>query len=251
MLGAELLALLRHLGQENRHRLLGPIAPITAKNEVDADDIIAVVAGANLIAVGAGYHVDPGLQAAIITESDGYSGLKIDRLGAGLVSQAGQGGIGIQALGDHLVVIAAEGQIKAEEDVQIIHLDGTDAQMIRSQLQKQAVQLQGVADRWRIDVPAGQPFGFDAGPTVGVRTAILFQIEFAAVVFAKASHRGELFLNPLKEVQQRLALMRQIQLRAEANVDVEIVAKRSEWIGHRFLPVTRANEHGTSAGFLY
>jgi hypothetical protein len=111
--------------QQLLRRLPRAVAPVAAENEVDADHVVGVIAGADLIAVGARDHVEASLKAAIVAEGDGDRGLKIHgtvRIGSSARQLSGESAK--QTLGDHFVVISAKGQIEAKEHVEMIDFDG-------------------------------------------------------------------------------------------------------------------------------
>lgn len=88
---AKLFGAVGHFQDQFFHGDAGAVAPITAEDEADADDVIGIVAGADLEAAGAGDDVDAGLEAAIVGEGDGDRGLEIDRSGPGFFGEAIEG----------------------------------------------------------------------------------------------------------------------------------------------------------------
>src|SRR5207248_2531206 len=179
-----------HVLEDLLHRLLGPIAPVAANGQVDANFIVGIVAGADLIVVGASQDLDASLEAAIVAEGDGDARLDIDRPGAGLINEAGERRIGIKAFDDNVIVIAAERQIESEEHFQMLDLQCADAQVIRSQLEQELVEAKGIVEVGRVDVAADESLGFEANPAIAAVFAIFFKIEIAVVVAAELRHRG-------------------------------------------------------------
>ena len=85
---AQVLAALGHFGEELFHRVARAVAPVAAEDEVDADDVVAVVACAHLVAVRAGDDVDSGLKPAVFAEGNGNRRLEVDRTSAAFIEQA-------------------------------------------------------------------------------------------------------------------------------------------------------------------
>ena len=129
-------------------------------------------------------------------------------------------------------MIAAKAQIKAEQHVEVIHLDRAEAQMVRSHLKQKLVKLERLFHAPRIHVPARKPLGFEAQPAIRLAAAVFFQVELVALGLAEASHRRKAFLNSFEEVEQRFTVMRQIELRAQPHVHVEILTKSRVRIRH-------------------
>src|SRR5580698_7056853 len=94
------------------------------------------------------------------------------------------------------------------------------------------MEAERIGNGWRVDVAAGEAFGFQTHPTVVLPAAIFFQMEFAVVAFAEARHGGKFLLDALEESQHGLPLMRHVQLRPDPHVDVEILAERCIRIRH-------------------
>src|SRR5687768_10400792 len=75
---AKLLGALGHRDEHLLHGLARAVAPIAAKDQVDADDVIRIIAGSHLVAVGSRDHVDARLKPAIVTQRYGHRRLEID-----------------------------------------------------------------------------------------------------------------------------------------------------------------------------
>ena len=73
---------------------------------------------------------------------------------------------------------------------------------------------------------------FQVDPAIAALASVFFEINFAAFALAKARHRGKLLLDELKKVKNGLTAMRQVHLRTEAHVDIEVFAESSIRIGH-------------------
>ena len=121
-------------------------------------------------------------RGVFIAEGDGDAGLNINRTCAGFIEEAGEGRVGVEAFDDDVVVVAAEGEIEAEEDLQVLDFQRADAQVIGSKLKQELVQQQRIIQLRRIDEAAHQPLGFQADPTVAAVAAVFFQVEIAVVV---------------------------------------------------------------------
>src|ERR1041385_5388214 len=230
--GADVVGAIEHLAEDLFHRFLGTIAPVAADSQVDGDFIVVVIAGTNLVIVGAGEDFDAGLKAAVIAEGDGNGGLHIHGAGAFFIEQACQGGIGIEAFEDDVVVIAAEREIESEEHFEVLDFKRADAQVIGSEIEQEAMELEGIVERRRIDVAADQPAGFEAHPAIASGAAVFLEIEIAVVVSTELPHGGEFLLHTFEKVENGLAVVGKIQLRVDAHVDVEILAERCIRIRH-------------------
>src|SRR5438128_7342069 len=98
------------------------------------------------------------------------------------------------------------------------------------------MQLERFLDAARIHVAGGDALAFDAQPSIAFAGAVFLQVQLIVVVLAEAGHRGELLLHALEEVEQRLAVMRQVQLGTQPHVDVEVFAERPKRIRHTGSP---------------
>jgi hypothetical protein len=83
-------------------------------------------------------------------------------------------------------------------------------------------------------VAAREALLFDAHPAVALAAAVLFEVQLAVLVLAEAGHARETLLHLFEEVQDGLAVVRQVQLRPQPHVDVEILAERVVRVTHGF-----------------
>ncbi len=137
-------------------------------------------------------------------------------------------------------MIAAEGKIKAKEDVEVIDLDRADSQVMGRGLEQHGVNSHRLLDTGRIHMAAGKALGLEAHPAVRMTAALFLEIEFAAVVFPEPGHPRITFLHALEQVQQRLTIVRQRHLRPQPHVHVEVFAKCVVRMRHTNLPVPLA-----------
>src|SRR5207247_878062 len=129
--------------------------------QVDADFIVGIVAGADLVIVGASQDFNARLQAAIVAQCDGDARLNIDGSGAGLINQAGQRRIGVEAFDDDVIMIAAEGKIKTKKHFQMLDLQRANSEVIGSKLEQELVQAKGIVEVGRIHEAADEALGFE------------------------------------------------------------------------------------------
>lgn len=57
-------------------------------------------------------------------------------------------------------MVAAEGKIEAEEEVEIVDLDGADAEVEGGELEEQRVELESLLDVGGVDVAGVESAGF-------------------------------------------------------------------------------------------
>src|SRR5688572_31620487 len=140
-------------------------------------------------------------------------------------------------------MIPAEIQVETEEHLEVLDLERTDAEVIRSEFEEELVQPHRVLERRRVHVAADQPAGFQPHPAVAPGPAVFFQVEVAVVVLPELGHVREFLLDALEEVQHRLPVVREVQLRVQPHVDVEILTKRRVRMRHNHSHVPLPEAH--------
>ncbi len=151
-----------------------------------------------------------------------------------------------QGLGDQLVVIAAVGEVEAEQQIQGLAVQRADRQHVGSNFQHQAVQLQGVFGRRGIDLARTDAAVFQGHPAVATQALVFLQDKIAFFAAVKVSHRGISLLQPLEKMQYRFTVRREIHLGAQRDVHIKIVAQITV-LTHRIISSRqtqlRSNEH--------
>src|SRR5688572_10547259 len=99
-------------------------------------------------------------------------------------------------------------------------------------LEQHRVELERLLDGGRVHVAGGDALLLDAAPAVAFAAAVFLEIELIVVVLTEARHGRERFLDALEKMQQRFAIVRQVQLGTEPHVDVEIFTKRAKRVSH-------------------
>ena len=94
---------------------------------------------------------------------------------------------------------------------------------MRGQLQDQLVLAKGVFQRLGIDMPRAQPARLDRQPAMGFLVLIPFQDKVAVLPRVKVPQLRESLLHLFEEMQDRVAVVGQLHLGVEVNVDVKVV----------------------------
>jgi hypothetical protein len=159
-------------------------------------------------------------------QGDGERRLVVDHPAARGLAEPLQGRPHAQGLGQQGVVVAAVGEVEAEEHVEGLAVERAHRQEGRRQVEHQPVLFQDRLQRRRIHLPRAETLRLHGGPAVAALVLVLLENIVPLVSAVELPHRRELLLHPLEVVEDRLPLRREFHLRRQVHVDVEVVGQR-------------------------
>jgi len=197
---------------------------ILADGEIEAELVFLLeLAGTDLVSPGAGLEGNPGLETAVIGQSDQDGRVKAKGAGMGQIEEGGKGGVPVEGLGEDLVVIALVVKIHAEQDIEGIDVQIADPQGKGDQFQNEPVLLVGSLQGRRVDESAADAVSFDGDPAIRAGFAVFIQTEIAGFPLIEGIHAGKLPLNPLEKMQYGIPFGWQFQLGIKVHIGIKVI----------------------------
>ena len=170
------LTLAAHRLDESRVRAHSPVLP---HREVNADLVVAELAGPDLVSVGTGFDRQPALKLTRFVQSQGNRRLVVDHLGPRQLEESFQAMPDPERLAHHLVVVAFKVEVEAEHDVECFAVEQADRQQVRGQIEDQLVLAKRIVQCLGIEVPRAKPARLDGQPAMRFVFFFAFQNEVA------------------------------------------------------------------------
>lgn len=199
--------------------------------EEQADRLVLVAGTAAARRTIARFDFKERLPITAIIQSDGEERLHIDQLRAFDVQQSRERRFGQQRVVNHAIVIRIALDIEGQRDIDMINVEWADRQVIRRQLHDQAVKIVGLVHGVRVRNARADGGLADREHAIITVASGGFERELI-VVRMEAVHSRDGLADSIKQVQDRLAVVRQVHFQGQFMADRKIRAEGTETRGH-------------------